>query len=197
MSKPVKNVLNPKYNDRILTYRKKAKKGVSPRPVRSYGRLITDEFVEAFLKHGTKKEIEERKKMFYVIDGKAQNKKGEKYLQDAGAADAGAADAGAADAGAADAGAADAGAADAGAADAGAADAGAADAGAADAGAADAGAADAGAADAGQGEPLYTENTVRFANESKVDQMLKDNLLNPADFADLKAKKDKLRSLTN
>jgi len=69
--------LNRAHENRILTYRTK-----SNRPVRTYGYGMSDEFAENFLKHGTKKELAERAKLFDVIDGEPQGKKGEAHVKD-------------------------------------------------------------------------------------------------------------------
>lgn len=54
--------IKPKFRAQILTYIK------DKRPHRTYGRNITDAFAEEFLKHGTKEQIAERKKMFTISE---------------------------------------------------------------------------------------------------------------------------------
>ena len=54
------------YADKILSYKK------DNRMHRTYGRTADEAFVKAFLKHGTKEEIAERKAIFEVLPGKAE-----------------------------------------------------------------------------------------------------------------------------
>lgn len=54
--------IKPKFRAQILTYIK------DKRPHRTYGRNITDAFAKEFLKHGTKEQIAERKKMFTISE---------------------------------------------------------------------------------------------------------------------------------
>ena len=61
--------LNPRFNSTILSYQ--TDKGIK----RIYGRNMTDEFAEAFLTNGSKKQIAERKKMFVEIPEKKESPK--------------------------------------------------------------------------------------------------------------------------
>src|SRR5690554_4673805 len=58
--------LSPRFNSTILSYQ--TDKGIK----RIYGRNMTDEFAEAFLTNGSKKQIAERKKMFVEIPEKKE-----------------------------------------------------------------------------------------------------------------------------
>lgn len=64
--------LSPRFGSTILSYQ--TEKGI----IRMHGRNMTDEFAKNFLTHGSKKQIEERKKMFLEIPEKKEPAKVEK-----------------------------------------------------------------------------------------------------------------------
>ena len=196
-----KYVLKAAHKNEILTYR-----GKNNRPVRTYGYGITDDFAKAFLTEGNKKQLEERAKMFDVIDGKPQSKKAEKALAEAKKAEKAkkAQDKALAEAAkknlaeeqeeakkkaeeGGDAGSGEGG------------DAGTGEGG--DAGTGEGG--DAGTGEGGDatkpepGSPMYDPKVVKYMGEAKVDELLADNMLEVASYPDLKAKKEALVALKN
>lgn len=65
--------IQPKYRATILTYLK------NNRPIRTYGKNMTDDFAREFLKNGTPEQLAERRKMFISVPNeKSQAPQGKK-----------------------------------------------------------------------------------------------------------------------